>query len=221
MKIKNLANYIDHTILKAITTRQQIKTLCYEAIEYGFVAVCVPPCYLSRAKDYLKDTEIKVATVVGFPMGYSNSISKAEEALVAILEGADEIDMVANLSAIKEQAWEYVHKDIYRINLHCKNKKVKLKVIIEAALLTDEEIIKVCEICAACNVDFVKTSTGFHGTGAKLENVVLMRQHLPNHIKIKASGGIRTRSFALQLIEAGADRLGCSSGVAIMKEKAQ
>jgi len=218
MKTKEIASYIDHTILKVITTKQQIKKLCDEAIEYGFAAVCVPPCYIIRAKDYLKHTNIKVATVIGFPMGYGNSIAKAEETLVAILEGADEIDMVANLSAIKEKAWEYVQKDIYRVGLHCKNKKVKLKVIIEAALLTDEEIIKVCEICAACEVDFVKTSTGFHGTGAKLENVILMRKNLPKHIKIKASGGIKTRSFALQLIEAGADRLGCSSSVAIMKE---
>ena len=218
MKTNELASYIDHTILKAITTKKQIKSLCSEAIEYGFAAVCVPPCYIIRAKDYLKHTDIKVATVIGFPMGYGNSIAKAEEALVAILEGADEIDMVANLSAIKEKAWEYVHKDIYRVSLHCLTHKTVLKVIIEAALLTDEEIIKICEICADCNVDFVKTSTGFHGTGATLENVVLMRKHLPKHIKIKASGGIKTRSFALQLIEAGADRLGCSSSVAIMKE---
>ena len=215
----NIATFIDHTVLKPTTTISDVKTLCNEAIEYGFAAVCIPPPLVKNAKAYLRDTEVKTATVIGFPFGYSTAKAKIFETQQAIEDGADEMDVVINLIALRGKAWTYLESEIkYIVEAVHKNEKV-LKVIIESGILTNEEIVQCCEVYAKAGVDFVKTSTGYAEKGASLEAVQLMRQTLPSSIRIKASGGIRTYDFAKQLIGAGADRLGCSASVAIMNEQ--
>jgi len=214
-----LANKIDHTILKPTTTVADIERLCNEAIKYGFVAVCVPPFYAEKCVKILHDYPTRVASVVGFPLGYDGADAKLTQSILLIRDaGVDEIDMVANIAAIKDGNWDIVEEEIESVGRITQFEGAMLKVIIETGLLTDEEIVKVCEICAECEVDFVKTSTGFNGTGATIEAVQLIRKSLPSHIQIKASGGIRTRAFAEALIAAGADRLGCSQGVQIINE---
>ena len=215
----NIASFIDHTVLKPTTTISDVKALCNEAIEYGFAAVCIPPPLVKNAKAFLKGTEVKTATVIGFPFGYSNAKAKIFETQQAIEDGADEMDVVINLIALRGKAWTYLDSEIkYIVEAIHKNKSL-LKVIIESGILTNEEIVRCCEIYAKAGVDFVKTSTGYAEKGASLEAVQLMRQTLPSSIRIKASGGIRNYEFAKQLIGAGADRLGCSASVAIMNEQ--
>ncbi len=212
----NLATKIDHTLLKADASEKEVKKLCAEAKEYGFAAVCVPPYFVRKCKLWLTDSKVKVATVVGFPLGYAHTPAKVEEARRAIDEGADEIDMVINIIALKAGDWNYLKNELTSAGTIVQLRGGKLKVILETGLLSESEIIKACELCKEMNVDFVKTSTGFSQTGATVEVVKLLRAHLPKSIKIKASGGIRDKEFALQLIEAGADRLGCSASVAIV-----
>jgi deoxyribose-phosphate aldolase len=215
----NIASYIDHTLLKPTTTNQEVKDLCKEAIDYGFAAVCVPPPLVKNAKGYLKGGNIKVATVIGFPFGYSNAKAKIFETQQAIEDSADEMDVVINLIALRGKAWNYLESEMkYIIQAIHQNEKL-IKVIIESGILTDEEIIHCCEIYAKAGVDFLKTSTGYAEKGANIEAVQLMRKTLPSSVKIKASGGIRNYQFAKELIGAGADRLGCSASVAIMKEQ--
>lgn len=214
----NLASKIDHTLLTANASEKEIKKLCDEAKEYGFAAVCVPPYYVRKCKLWLNSPKIKVATVVGFPLGYSHTPAKVEEARRAIDEGADEIDMVINIIALKAGDMNYLKNELTSVATITQLRGGKLKVILETGLLTNAEIIKACELCTEMSVDFVKTSTGFVQPGATVEAVKLLRAHLPKSIKIKASGGIRTKEFALQLIEAGADRLGCSASVEIVSE---
>ena len=215
----NIATFIDHTVLKPTTTISDVKTLCNEAIEYGFAAVCIPPPLVKNAKAYLRDTEVKTATVIGFPFGYSTAKAKIFETQQAIEDGADEMDVVINLVALRGKAWTYLESEIkYIVEAVHKHGKM-LKVIIESGILTNEEIGQCCELYAKAGVDFVKTSTGYAEKGASLEAVQLMRQTLPSSIRIKASGGVRTYDFAKQLIGAGADRLGCSASVAIMNEQ--
>lgn len=194
----------------------EAEKLCNEAYEYGFAAVCVPPPFVKRCKTLLQPTAVKVATVIGFPFGYSVIEAKLAESVMAIVDGADELDMVVNIAALKNGDWAYLEKEagIVLETAH-KNKRV-LKVIIESGILSNEEIIKCCELYAGAGVDFVKTSTGYAEKGASVEAVQLMRRHLPSTVRVKASGGIRTYEFAKQLIEAGADRLGCSASVAIV-----
>ncbi|SFW47986.1 deoxyribose-phosphate aldolase [Chitinophaga sancti] len=215
-----LNKYIDHTVLKPTTTLEDIKNLCMEAVEYDFAAVCVPPPFVKVAKTFTSSTSTKVATVIGFPFGYSAIEAKLAELVLAIVDEADEVDMVANLLAIRNKDWDYIEKEINNIMAVIRNqpKKVVLKVIIESGILLEEEIIKCCEIYAKYGVDYVKTSTGYAEKGASVEAVKLMRAHLPQNIQIKASGGVRTFTFAQELIAAGATRLGTSSGVALMKE---
>lgn len=215
-----LNKYIDHTILKPTTTLEDIKTLCMEAVEYNFAAVCVPPPFVKLAKTFVGSTAVKVATVTGFPFGYSAIEAKVAETVLAIVDGADEIDMVANILAIRNKDWDYVEKEIATIMAIIRNHSKVIKVIIESGILLDEEIIRCCELYAKYQVDFVKTSTGYAEKGATVAAVQLMRAHLPANIQIKASGGIRTFTFAQELIAAGATRLGSSSGVALMKEAA-
>lgn len=216
MTNEQIASKIDHTILKPTTSKAQIDQLCEEALQHGFAAVCVPPNRVEQAVKKLKDSKVKVATVAGFPLGYNESIVKMIEVNTAIESGVDEVDIVANIGAIKEHDWDAVKMDLLvAVNL-CLQNEVVSKIIIETGLLTDSEIVRMCIICAELQVDYVKTSTGFNGGGATIEAVKLMRANLPEKIKIKASGGIRTREFALQLIEAGADRLGCSGSVGIV-----
>ena len=215
----NIASFIDHTVLRPTTTISDVKSLCSEAVEYGFAAVCIPPPLVKNAKAYLKDTDVKTATVIGFPFGYSNAKAKIFETQQAIADGADEMDVVINLVALRGNAWSYLESEIkYIIEAVHKNGRL-LKVIIESGILTDEEILRCCEIYAKAGVDFVKTSTGYAEKGASLEAVQLMRQTLPSSVRIKASGGIRTYEFAKQLIGAGADRLGCSASVEIINEQ--
>lgn len=213
----NISKYIDHTILKPTTTLEDIKKICAEAKEFGFAAVCVPPPFVRNAKAILEGSEVKVATVLGFPFGYSVAKAKIFEMQQALEDGADEIDVVINLIALKAGQWDYLAKEMkFLVEAAHKNGRL-IKVIIESGILTTEEIIKCCEIYGKLDVDFVKTSTGYAEKGATVEAVLIMRANLPEHIKIKASGGIRDYGFAKQLVEAGADRLGCSASVAIAK----
>ena len=207
-----LNSKIEHTILKADTSAKEIEDLCKEAIKYDLFGVCVPPYFVKLAKKEIKDSKVQLVTVVGFPLGYNTTPAKVEEARKAIDEGADEIDMVLNIAALKNGDLNFVLNDIQSVATLVQLKSRKLKVIIETAQLTKAEKIKACEICAEVGVDCVKTSTGFAQSGAKVEDVELMRKSLPANIKIKASGGIKTKEQAEALVAAGADRLGTSSG---------
>ena len=210
----NIAKYIDHTILKPIAQRKDIEKLCSEAREYNFASVCVNPCWVSYASELLKNTDVKVCTVIGFPLGANDSVVKAFEAKRAIEQGASEVDMVINIGALKAGEYDIVRKDIQAVRQASAGKV--LKVIIETSYLTDEEKQKVCKICAEVGADFVKTSTGFSDGGATAEDVALMAASAGSKVKVKASGGIRTREDALKMIEAGASRLGTSSGIKIV-----
>jgi len=209
-----LNKYIDHTLLKPEASEEQVLKLCDEALEYGFYSVCVNSCHVPLAVDKLSGSDVKVATVAGFPLGAMSTASKVFEAREAVEAGASEIDMVINVGALKEGRYEYVLHEIAALVDMCPC----LKVIIETCLLTDEEIVKACELVVQAGADFVKTSTGFSTGGATAEAVSLMRQTVGDKAKIKASGGIRTLADAKKFIELGADRLGCSAGVQIMKE---
>lgn len=213
-----LNKYIDHTILKPTTTLAEVEEVCSEASQYQFAAVCIPPLFVKKAKAILKDSSIKVATVIGFPFGYCAIEAKVAEIVLAMVDGAEELDMVINISAIKNNDWNFIASEINTIMPIIKNRDKVIKVIIESGILTDDEIIKCCDIYGAAGVDYVKTSTGYAEKGASVHAVKLIRAHLADHIKIKASGGIKTLRFAQELIEAGADRLGCSKSVQIMKE---
>jgi deoxyribose-phosphate aldolase len=212
-----LNHYIDHTILKPTTLISDIEKLCTEAKQYEFAAVCVPPNFVKKAKAFLEGSDVKVATVVGFPFGYSAVESKIAEILLAMVDGADELDVVINISAIKNNDWIYLANEINHIMPIIRSKNKVIKIIIESGILTDEEIIKCCEIYGLAGIDYLKTSTGYAEKGATVEAVKLFRLHLPANIQIKASGGIRDYAFAKQLIDAGATRLGCSAGVAIVQ----
>jgi deoxyribose-phosphate aldolase len=216
----NIASYIDHTVLKPTTTVADVEKLCSEAIQYSFAAVCVPPLFVKKAKELTSGSTVKVATVIGFPFGYSAIEAKVAEMVLAIVDGADELDMVINISAVKNKDWQFLANEINTVMPIVWGKGKVIKVIIESGILTNEEIITCCDIYGAAGVDFMKTSTGYAEKGATVEAVQLMRKHLPAAIKIKASGGIKNYSFALQLVQAGADRLGCSSSIQIVKEEA-
>ncbi|MEO6819192.1 MAG: deoxyribose-phosphate aldolase [Ginsengibacter sp.] len=214
----NLAPYIDHTVLKPTATLADIRKACEEAREYQFAAVCIPPLYVNKAKEFLEGSEVKVATVIGFPFGYNAIEAKVAEIVLAIVDGADELDMVANISAIKNGDWSFIANEINTVMSIINSKNKVLKVIIESGVLTDDEIIKCCDIYGVAGVDYVKTSTGYAEKGATLHAVRLIRAHLSDAVKIKASGGIRSYSFAKELINAGANRIGCSSSVQIVEE---
>jgi deoxyribose-phosphate aldolase len=207
---------IEHTILKADTSAEEIKNLCTEALEHKFFGVCVPPYFVKLAAQSLKDSEVKIVTVIGFPLGYNTTPAKVEEARKAIDEGADEIDMVMNIAALKNGNFNFVLNDIQSVGTLVQLKSKKLKVIIETALLTEEEKLKACEICTEAAVDFVKTSTGFAKSGATVQDIKLLRANLPAKIQIKASGGIKTKEQAEALVKAGADRIGTSNGPGLL-----
>jgi deoxyribose-phosphate aldolase len=215
----NIASYIDHTILKPTTTIADVEKLCAEAIEYSFAAVCVPPLFVKKAKALCANSSIKIATVIGFPFGYSAVEAKLAEVLLAIVDGADELDMVINIAALKNNDWQYLANELNAILPIVKSKQKVIKIIIESGILTDDEIIKCCDLYGIAGVDFMKTSTGYAEKGASVHAVALIRKHLADAVKIKASGGIRTFLFAKELIDAGADRIGCSSSVAIVAEE--
>jgi deoxyribose-phosphate aldolase len=212
-----LANFIEHTNLKPNATAEDIIALCNEAIENGFYGICVSPYYIQLAKKTIKKAPIKIISVIGFPFGYNTVSSKVEEAKKAINSGADEVDMVINLAAFKSGDMATVQNDIQAVVTACHLQNKLVKVIIETCFLNEEEIKLICKICADCEADFVKTSTGYGVEGATVDVVKIMRKCLPAKIKIKASGGIKTKSFAEDLIAAGANRIGTSAGVDIIQ----
>ncbi|GAB3198809.1 deoxyribose-phosphate aldolase [Pontibacter aydingkolensis] len=219
---EELAAYIDHTQLKPDATADQVMQLCDEARNYSFAAVCIAPCYVQLAKERLgPGSLVKVATVVGFPLGYQHAKVKFLETHQAIADGADEIDVVMNISAFKSGKYNEVENELSDLAKFCHLKEAELKVIIETALLSEDEIVKACELCANAGVDYVKTSTGFASRGATVEDIKLMRRVLPKSMKIKAAGGIRTYEDAKALIKAGADRLGCSASIQIVTHEQQ
>ena len=214
--IENINKYIDHTLLKADATKDQIIKLCQEAREYDFASVCVNSSWVHFCKQQLKGTDVKVATVIGFPLGAMAPVAKAYETKEALAEGADEFDMVINIGALKEGNLDYVIDDIEGVVNAAKGKTVK--VIIETCLLTDEQKEKACQCAVLAKAHYVKTSTGFSTGGATVEDVALMKKAVEGTgLKVKASGGIRSYADAEAMIKAGADRLGCSAGVKIME----
>lgn len=211
---KELASYIDHTLLKPDASRAQILEVCKEAKEYHFASVCVNSCWIPLVASELQGSGVAPCTVIGFPLGACLTSVKVKEAVDSIASGAEEIDMVINVGAVKSCEWDVVRSDIAAVNEVKGN--AKLKVIIETCLLTDEEKVRVCEIAKEVGVDFVKTSTGFSTGGATAEDIALMRKTVGENIGVKASGGVRTLDDALAMIKAGASRLGASAGVKIV-----
>ena len=209
-----MAKIIDHTALKADTTASQIDKLCQEAIEYSFASVCVNPSWVPRCIENLKNSKVKVCTVIGFPLGATSTLAKAAEAAAAVQQGAEELDMVINVGKLLDGEFEFVKTDIAAVVDAASGKLVK--VIIEICYLDNEQIIKACQLAQQAGADFVKTSTGFGPGGATVEAVKLMRQTVPD-LGIKASGGIRTREDAMKMMEAGASRIGASAGIAIVE----
>jgi deoxyribose-phosphate aldolase len=216
----SLSHLIDHTLLKADATQDEIAQLCYEARKYGFASVCVNPSWVKLCAELLKGSEVLVCTVVGFPLGATSPESKAFEAQKAVRDGATEVDMVINVGALKSRDWELVEGDIGGVARVCHAGGAILKVIIEAALLSDEEKVAACQLAKVAGADFVKTSTGFGPGGATAEDVALMRYVVGTEMGVKAAGGIRTRADAERMIEAGADRIGASASVKIIQEEA-
>ena len=213
----NLAKYIDHTILKPDARRDEVERICEEAKEYGFASVCVNLVHTKFVSEALKDSEVKTCTVVGFPLGAVLPEVKAFETGKAIENGSDEIDMVINIGALKDQDYELVERDIKAVVAAAEGALVK--VIFETCLLNPDEIVKACELSMAAGADFVKTSTGFSTGGATVEDVALMKKTIGNAGKVKASGGIRDYEQAAKMIEAGAERIGASAGIAIVKHE--
>lgn len=212
---EDILKKVDHTLLKQITTEKEIKKICDDAIKYNTASVCIPPCFVEMAKKYVEG-KTKICTVIGFPNGYNTTATKIFETKEAINNGADEIDMVINIGKLKEKNYEYIMNEINGIKEACKGKI--LKVIIETCLLTTEEKIKMCEIVSNSNADYIKTSTGFSTSGATVEDIKIFKDHIKNGKKIKAAGGIKNFEDAEAFIELGADRLGTSKLVTIMKE---
>ena len=213
MKVNKL---IDHTLLKPDAKEEDIKRLCAEAREYDFMSVCVNPGYVSLASKELKGSDVKVCTVIGFPLGANTVETKCFEASNVVDNGAEEVDMVINISKAKDHDYDYLEDEIRRIKAACKGRL--LKVIIESCLLSDDEIVNVCKAAKKAGADFVKTSTGFSKFGATTHAVSLMRQTVGSDMGVKASGGVHNYQELLDMVNAGASRIGASAGVAIMKE---
>ena len=211
----NIASYIDHTILAADATEEKVAKLCREASQWKFASVCVNTCWTEFCAEKLKGTGVNVCVVVGFPLGAMSTEAKAFEAKKAVEDGATEGDMVINIGWLKDHKDALVEEDIRQVKKACG--KAHLKVIIEACLLTDEEKVRACKLSVAAGADFVKTSTGFSKGGATVEDVALMRKTVGPDTGVKAAGGIRDYETAKKMIEAGADRLGCSAGIAIVQ----
>lgn len=211
-----IAKYIDHTLLKPEATKDQVEKLCAEAKQYNFASVCVNPTWVKLASELLEGTDVKVCTVIGFPLGANTPETKAFESVNAVTNGATEVDMVINIGALKSGNIELVQKDIEAVVNAVKGKAL-VKVIIETSLLTDEEKRTACELSVKAGADYVKTSTGFSTGGATVEDIKLMRETVGPDIGVKASGGVRTAEDAKAMIEAGATRIGASSGIAIVE----
>lgn len=207
---------VDHTLLSQSATWEEIKTVCDDAIKYSAASVCIPTCYVAQAKEYVGE-KIKICTVIGFPNGNSTTVSKCFETANAAQNGADEIDMVINIGWLKDKEYQKILDEINLVKIHCGERD--LKVIIETCLLTEEEKIKMCEIISKSNADYIKTSTGFSTAGATKYDIELFKRHITNGKKIKAAGGIASFEDAAEFIELGADRLGTSRLIKMMKEK--
>ena len=213
MTNQEIFKHIDHTQLKAFATWEDIKKLCEEAILYHTASVCIPPCYISRIKDAYGD-KVNICTVIGFPLGYSVTAAKIAEAKQAIADGASEVDMVVNITDVKNGRFEEVLREISAIKSAVGHKI--LKVIIETCYLTEEEKIKLCKIVTKAGADYIKTSTGFGTGGAKIEDIQLFKAHIGPHIKMKAAGGVKTRADLEMFLNAGCDRIGTSSAISIL-----
>lgn len=214
----NIAAYIDHTVLSPTTTQEDVAKLCVEAIEASFAAVCVPPYYVKQAADIVKGTPVHVATVIGFPFGYSHTDAKLREIETAMHDGATELDIVHNLAALKNGDWAYLRHEINVCIQRIHHAGNRLKLIVESGVLSEHELETCCAVYQEFPLDFMKTSTGYAATGATIDAVQTMRRLLPAAMQIKASGGIRSFEFARELILAGATRLGCSASMKILEE---
>ena len=212
----NYNKMIDHTVLKADTPLETVKRICDEAMEYGFASVCINPCHVAYCADYLKDSDVNVCTVIGFPLGANTSAVKAFETKDAIANGADEIDMVMNIGALKDKNYDLVRDDVKAVVEAAKGTLVK--VILETCLLTEDEIKKACELCVEAKADYVKTSTGFSTRGATIEDVRIMKEAVHGKAKVKAAGGVRTPEDMVKIVAAGADRIGTSAGCSLVKK---
>ncbi|CAM4141224.1 deoxyribose-phosphate aldolase [Lacicoccus alkaliphilus] len=210
-----LSKYIDHTLLKPVVTQDEIFELCQEAMEHDFFSVCINPAWVQMASEILTDSDVKVCTVIGFPLGASTSEVKAFETMNAIQNGADEVDMVINIGALKSGNHDLVYNDIKAV-CDAAGTSALVKVIIESSLLDSDDIVKASELAKKAGADFVKTSTGFNGGGAKVEDVALMRMTVGEEMGVKASGGVKSAEDALNMIESGATRIGASSGIEIV-----
>ncbi len=218
MDNNRLAQYIDHTLLHPKSTLKEIELLCNDAVQYQFYGVCIPPYYIDQAKRMLMPSAVKIVSVAGFPLGFGKTNTKIDELMKVADAGADEIDVVVNVNAVKNRDFEYLRNEINSLVTASGIKSVVLKVILETCYLTGKEIEAVCKICMEEEVHFVKTSTGFGTKGAELEDIKLIKSIVGEKVKIKASGGIKTKEQALQFINAGANRIGTSSGVKIVHE---
>lgn len=212
----NYNKMIDHTVLKADTPLETVKRICDEAMEYGFASVCINPCHVAYCADYLKDSDVNVCTVIGFPLGANTSAVKAFESKDAIANGADEIDMVMNIGALKDKNYDLVRDDVKAV-VEAANGTL-VKVILETCLLTEDEIKKACELCVEAKADYVKTSTGFSTRGATIEDVRIMKEAVHGKAKVKAAGGVRTPEDMVKIVAAGADRIGTSAGCSLVKK---
>lgn len=212
----NYNKMIDHTVLKADTPLETVKKICDEAMEYGFASVCINPCHVAYCADYLKDSDVNVCTVIGFPLGANTSAVKAFETKDAIANGADEIDMVMNIGALKDKNYDLVRDDVKAVVEAAHGTLVK--VILETCLLTEDEIKKACELCVEAKADYVKTSTGFSTRGATIEDVRIMKEAVHGKAKVKAAGGVRTPEDMVKIVAAGADRIGTSAGCSLVKK---
>ena len=212
----NYNKMIDHTVLNADTPIEKVKKICDEAMEYGFASVCINPCHVTYCADYLKDSDVNVCTVIGFPLGANTSAVKAFETKDAIANGADEIDMVMNIGALKDKNYDLVRDDVKAV-VEAANGTL-VKVILETCLLTEDEIKKACELCVEAKADYVKTSTGFSTRGATIEDVRVMKEAVHGKAKVKAAGGVRTPEDMVKIVAAGADRIGTSAGCSLVKK---
>ena len=215
MDIKEILKHVDHTQLKAFATWEDIKKLCDEAIEYNTASVCIPPSYIKRVKKEYGD-KIKICTVVGFPLGYHDTLVKVKETEKALLDGADEIDMVINIGDVKNAEYKKVEEEIATLK-HLVGKKI-LKVIVETCYLSKEEKIAMCKAVTKAKADYIKTSTGFGTSGANMEDIKLFRENIGENVKIKAAGGVKSIEDMENFIEAGCDRIGTSSAISLIKD---
>lgn len=216
---KPLAHYFEHTILKPDTTHDEVERVCQEALQHHFAGVCVPPYFLEQAADLLQDSDVELVTVIGFPYGYNATMGKFEEMEDAMYNGALHLDVVLNIPAVKNGNWDYVQTELETLTRLAHSEDRIIKVIAESGMMSEVELDLIIRIANEVGIDYLKTSTGMNGTGATTDAVEQMRKGLKSGIRIKASGGIRTRAAAIELIELGADRIGASASVAIMQEQ--